>query len=152
MSNAAEKQRWTCPGCRKTFVIAVGKKYPEFCPACRESPPFPEIAEQGAAAAPDVPAVKESLADPSKAKWRPLAVVLPQTELDDLSEASEGMRERRYYADLAWRVTRFWFVLLYGPAALASWALNPVLGAIACMVWVVIVIALSVPASGALRE
>ena len=79
-------------------------------------------------------------------------MVLPQTELDDLSEASEGMRERRYYADLAWRVTRFWFVLLYGPAALASWALNPVLGAIACMVWVVIVIALSVPASGALRE
>ena len=162
MSSVSDKQRWVCPGCQRPFGIAPGKKAPELCPECRDKPPSLETTVIEPPPGPRITPVAtrdvvqfkgpESFADPAKARWKPLAVVLPQMDLDDLSEASEGMRERRYYADLAWKVTRFWFVMLFLPASLASFGIDPIVGFLSLAVWIGIFLALSMPSSGALRE
>lgn len=159
MSTSAEKQRWTCPGCEKIYTIAAGRIAPELCPTCKTQPvalPAIKIEEPHppVAVPPPVRAVEvqESLADPANPKWKPLAVVLPQLESNDLGEASDKLRERRYYADLAWSVTRFWFVVLVGPAALSGFAIAAPVGFLTCFIWLCVFGALSLPASGALRE
>lgn len=150
MPETSEKQRWNCPECGRLFSIAPGKRPPAICPECRDKPatlPEIDLDASAAVALPPVPALQSEA--PAK-KWKPLAVVLPHEELPDLEEQSREARERRYYAELAWGIVRFWFLVLVGPAVVAALIIIPPIGLVAAMLFLGAVIFLSFPASGQL--
>ncbi len=152
MSNVAGKQRWVCPGCERSYSIPAGKKAPELCPDCRQKDapsPFEFVpaaaAPPAAAPAKEPPPVVEAPAEPAaEKKYVPLAVVLPQIELDD---NLIRMNERRFYAELAWRIVAFWVHVTFIPGVIALCFVDPVAGMFGFLFWMGLWMYLTIPVS-----
>lgn len=141
MTDVAERLRWVCPSCNRAFKIAAGKEPPKLCGECTINPPPVVVTPPAAKAVP-----------PAAAAPLVLAVVLPQPDDNDFALRVERAAERAFYADLAWSVTSFWFVVLFLPGSLASFFIHPILGGGLLIAFVAIWVRLVQPADFALRK
>lgn len=65
----------------------------------------------------------------------------------DLAGNLVRLSERRFYANLAWSIVRFWFTVIYLPGAIALIIVAAPAGFVALLFWAAVFIYLQFPAS-----
>lgn len=134
MSTAGDKQRWNCPGCGRAFNLPATRTPPELCGDCLTNPPPPKPVEAAPKKAAPSPALPAPSLSAEQIAWR------------------EKTRERAFYAELAWSVTRFWFTALFLPSGLCMLAVSPAVGLFLLAVWGCVFVVLCFPANPALPQ